>query len=169
MEENKEKTMQDKLIESSENAINSLLENGIQNEELETLCKLTKIHKYARQEKHWEKEENNMRYRAYGNYGNYGNYNAGGNYGNNSYGRRGVDSRYRGHEELDDMYMNYEAYSDGREEYNRGNYGAKQDTLMSLEYMLKSMVEFMNMLKQDATSQEEMNLIQQYTRKISEM
>ena len=67
------------------------------------------------------------------------------------------------------MYMNYEAYSDGREEYNRGNYGAKQDTLMSLEYMLKSMVQFMNMLKQDATSQEEMNLIKQYTRQISEM
>ena len=142
MEENKEKTMQDKLIESSENAINSLLENGIQNEELETLCKLTKIHKYARQEKHWEKEENDMRYNNYG---------------------------YRGEQEMDDMYMNYQAYSEGREQYNRGNYGAKQDTLMSLEYMLKSMVEFMNMLKQDATSQEEMNLIQQYTRKISEM
>ena len=136
------------------------MENGIQSDELETLCKLTKIHKYARQEKHWEKEENNMRYR---NYGNYGNYNG------NSYGRRGVDSRYRGEQEMDDMYMNYQAYNEGREQYNRGNYGAKQDTLMSLEYMLKSMVEFMNMLKQDATSQEEMNLIQQYTRKISEM
>ena len=140
MEENKEKTMQEKLIDSTEKVINQLLENEIQ--------------------------PDNMRYRAYGNYGNY---NAGGNYGNNSYGRRGVDSRYRGHEELDDMYMNYEAYSDGREEYNRGNYGAKQDTLMSLEYMLKSMVQFMNMLKQDATSQEEMNLIKQYTRQISEM
>lgn len=158
--EEKEKSMQDKLIENSENAINSLLENGIQSDELETLCKLTKIHKYARQEKHWEKEENNMRYR---NYGNYGNYNG------NSYGRRGVDSRYRGEQEMDDMYMNYQAYNEGREQYNRGNYGAKQDTLMSLEYMLKSMVEFMNMLKQDATSQEEMNLIQQYTKQISEM
>lgn len=166
MEENKDKSMQDKLIENSEKVINELLENGIQGEELEALCKLTKIHKYAKQEKHWEKEENNMRYRAYGNYGNY---NAGGNYGNNSYGRRGVDSKYRGHEHLDNMYMNYEAYNDGREEYNRGNYGAKQDTLMSLDYMLRSMVEFVNMLKQDATSQEEMNLIRQYTKQISEM
>ena len=100
--------------------------------------------------------------------GNYGRgYSAYGNYGN--YGRRGVDSKYRGHEHLDNMYMNYEAYNDGREEYNRGNYGAKQDTLMSLDYMLRSMVEFVNMLKQEATSQEEMNLIRQYTKQISEM
>ena len=107
-------------------------------------------------------------YRGYGNYnagGNYGNY---GNYGEN-YGRRGYDRKYRGHEELDNMYGEYGRYQEGREQYNRGNYGAKDDTLRSLEYMLKSMVQFTNMLKQDATSQEEMELIKQYTRQISEM
>ena len=35
--------------------------------------------------------------------------------------------------------------------------------------MLRSVVDFMEMLKKDATTQEEMSLIQQYARKISEM
>ena len=112
-----------------------------------------------------------MRYSNYSNYGNYGNYN--GNYGreqyNDNYGRRGYDRKYRGHDKIYEMYGEYGRYEEGREQYNRGNYGAKEDTLKSLEYMLKSMVEFVNMLKQDATSQEEMQLIQQYTRQINEM
>ena len=117
-----------------------------------------------------------MRYRAYGNDG-YGR----NSYGEDSYGRRGVKGtgrgRYRGgrgsgrygEEMMDDMYQNYEAYSEGREQYERGNYGAKEDTMMNLEYMLESMVDFVEMLKQDASSQEEVNLIKKYTKQISEM
>ena len=56
-----------------------------------------------------------------------------------------------------------------KEEYNRGNYGAKDDTLKSLDYMLKSVVQFMEMLRDEATTDEEMQLIKKYARKISEM
>ena len=41
--------------------------------------------------------------------------------------------------------------------------------MKSLEYMLESMVDFVEMLKQDANSQEEVQLIKEYTRRIAEM
>ena len=112
-----------------------------------------------------------MRYREYGEYGNYG----------NEYGRRSRDSRgrytargqgsrrYRGDDMMDEMYRGYHEYSEGKEEMNMGNYGAKNDTMKSLDYMLQSVVEFIEMLKKDAGSQEEVELIQEYTRHISEM
>jgi hypothetical protein len=100
-------------------------------------------------------------------------------YGN--YGRRRRDSRgrymargrsrgnYRGEEMIDEMDEHYKNYSEGREEYNRGNYGAHSTTMKSLDYMLQSVVEFIEMLKKDAGSQEEVELIKKYTREISEM
>ena len=99
-------------------------------------------------------------------------------YGN--YGRR-RDSRgrymeratsgrnYKGDEMLDEMHEHYQRYSDGREEMTMGNYGAHSGTMKSLEYMLESVVDFIEMLKKDASSQEEVELIQKYTREISEM
>ena len=111
-------------------------------------------------------------------YGNYGRE----NYGRESYGRgRERDSRgrykeggsygrnYRGEEMLDEMYKGYQGYSEGREEYGRGNYGAKDGTMKSLEYMLQSVTDFLEMLKQDANSQEEMQLILEYAKQIGEM
>ena len=41
--------------------------------------------------------------------------------------------------------------------------------MKSLKYMLESMVDFVRMLKDDVDSQEELDLIRKYTRKISEM
>ena len=67
------------------------------------------------------------------------------------------------------MYRNSGYGNYGRDNYGRGNYGAKDGTMKSLEYMLQSVTEFLEMLKQDANSQEEMQLIQEYTRHISEM
>jgi len=102
-----------------------------------------------------------MRYGAYNDYGNY-----------NDYGRRGVPGtgrrymgrgRYRGNDVLEDMQDHYANYSESR------NYGDKNETMQSLDYMLKSVHQFMNMLKEDANSQEEMQLIQEYARKIGEM
>ena len=76
---------------------------------------------------------------------------------------------YRGQRVLDEMYNGYRNYSDGREEYNRGNYGAKGETMKSLEYMLESVTDFIEMLQHDAGSQEEIDMIKKYTRRISEM
>lgn len=101
----------------------------------------------------------------------YRNYSEGSYREHDMYGRRQRDSRgrYRGHEMIDDMYRGYEEYSEGKERYKRGSYGAKEDTMKSLEYMLESMVDFVEMLKQDTNSQEEMELIKEYTRRIADM
>ena len=88
----------------------------------------------------------------------------GGGYGEGSYGRRGYDAKYRGHEHLDRMYDNYGRYEEGR-----SRYGANEDTKKSLEYMLRSMEDFARMLKEEAQSQEEVNMIKQTAQRIAQM
>ena len=175
MEETKEEVKEkqdfhEKILKKTEEAIEILVQDEIKLSDLDILNKLVDIHKDICEEEYWKRKEiNNMNY---GNYGNYGNYNSNyGNYGNygNSYGRRGVDRKYRGHDYMDRMAGEYGRYEEGREQYNAGNYGAKEDTMKSLRYMLESMVDFVEMLKSEANSQEEVQLIKQYTQKISQM
>ena len=178
-----EKELKEKLEKELENQIGTIVEDGFGYENLDMLGKLVDIHKDLANEEYWKekKEAMQMNYRGYeGEYGNYG------NYGRESYGRRRRDSRgrymerggsrggsrggnYRGEETLEEMQEHYQRYSDGREEMTMGNYGAHSTTMKSLEYMLESVVEFIEMLKKDANSQEEVELIQKYTREISEM
>ena len=107
----------------------------------------------------------------YGNYGNYGGRRAGydsygryDNYGEN-YGRRGYDTKYRGDEYMGRMHDEY-----GRYEENRSRYGANsEDTKRSLEYMLRSMEDFAHMLKEEAQSQEEVQMIKQTAQRIAQM
>lgn len=127
-----------------EEQINLIDQEGINLNNLESLYKLVKI-------KCMLKECEEMRYR----------------YGED-YGRRGYDRRYRGNDYLNEMGDSYERYSDYRESYNRG-YGHKEDTMRPLENMLEATVDFVRMLKEEANSQEEVELIRKYTRKISEM
>lgn len=157
------------LKEKIENGIKNIADNGIEREELDTLYKLVDIHKDLENEEYWEKKKEvmEMNYRGYG------------NYDREDYGRRMRDARgrymgrgrgnYGNEEPMDEMYEAYREYSEGREQYNRGNYGAKEDTMKSLEYMLESAVNFFEMLKQDASSQEEVQMIKHYAKKISEM
>jgi hypothetical protein len=70
---------------------------------------------------------------------------------------------------IDDMYMEYDNYNEGKEQSRRGSYGAKDDVVKSLEYMMESVACFVEMLMEDAESQEEMEIIKHYTKKISEM
>jgi len=67
------------------------------------------------------------------------------------------------------MHESYGAYREGREQYNRGNYGAEQDTMKSLDYMLKSVKQFMQMLSKDAGSEEEMRMIKRTAQEIGDM
>lgn len=67
------------------------------------------------------------------------------------------------------MSDSYGNYAESKEDYRRGNYGAESDSLKSLDYMLKSVCGFMKMLKEDAESKEEIELIQEYARKIGEL
>lgn len=153
-----------KLVEEK---IGKILEVGIQSDNVDYLYKLIDIHKDIENEDYWKvkKEGIMMRYRD-----NYDD-----EYGN--YGRRMRDSRgrymargnYRGGDMIEDMRDMYDEYSENKEEYGRGNYRAKDDTMKSLDYMLKSVVQFMQMLEENADSEEEMQLIKKYARKISEM
>lgn len=101
------------------------------------------------------------------NMNNYGNYNGYGNYGE-EYGRRGVDSRYRGESYMDGMRDSYRNYEEARNEYNRGNYGAKEDGLKELEYMMHAAMKFIKMVKEEATSPEEQEIVRKHIMKISE-
>lgn len=167
--EEQDKTMSEKTTEQVEKLICGIVEDGIHNGNVDYLYKLVDIHKDLKNEDYWKtkKEDIEMRYR--GNYGrrmrdSRGRYMEGGNYGRDNYGRN-----YRGEEMIDEMSMHYGDYAEGRDSYSRGNYGAKQDTLESLTYMLQSVVEFMGMLKQEAGSQEEVDLIRRYAQTLSDM
>lgn len=159
---------------NTESIINEILEEGINQDNIDMLGKVIDIHKDVENEEYWKVKEEFMMYRDRG-YGDYpsmnygarrrdsrGRYMEGGNYGN--YGRR-----YRGHDMIDDMSDNYGRYEEGKEQYGRGNYGAKEDTMKSLEYMLQSVEDFMCMLAEDAQSQEEVEMIKHTARKIAEM
>lgn len=148
--------MIENLKSKTSEAIERILKEGIATTNLDHLYKLTKIN-------HIAKEEENMNYGRY--YSNeYGNYN--GNYGNygNEYGRRGYDAKYRGNEHLDRMYGEYGRYMD-----YRGRYGASEDTKKSLKYMLESMEDFARMLKNEAQSQEEVQMIRETAQRIANM
>ena len=165
--------MEEKLKEQLEQKIEELVGEGIPLNNLDMLNKLVNMHTDLANQEYWDKKKEvmEMNYRAYGNeYGeDYGTYSRRGVPGSGRgrgrrYSRRGMDRKYSGQEMMDEMYGAYEDYSEGRERY-----GHHPSTMKSLDYMLKSVVEFIEMLKEDASSQEEVQLIQKYTREISEM
>ena len=155
--------MQEQLEKKTDESIKKILDEGITTNNLDHLYKLTKINKIA-------KEESNMNYGNYGNYngrgpghGSYGEYGAGsygeygeGSYGRGSYGRRGVDRRYRGDDELDRMMGEY-----GRYQESRQRYGASEETDKSFHYMVKALEDFIKVLEEEAdTQQQKMQLKQ---------
>ena len=141
---------------ATENKIKQLLEENqgdITGNTLEALGDLMDIHKDICNEKYWYTKEESEE--MYGNYPsrNYGRYDR-----DDHYGRRERDSRgrYRGHDHLDRMYDYYGRYMEGHDRY-----GASEDTKRSLEYMLRSMEDFAHMLKEDAKSNEEVQMIRE--------
>lgn len=181
MEDKKKQEMEQKINEQIDKKINTILEQGIQAGNVDFLYKMVDIKKDMAEIK---KEEEEMMYRAGGRNYREGGYSEGGysegNYGRRgvpgtgrgrysegSYGRRGVPGsgrgRYRGEEMMDEMAYHYGNYSESSE------YGAEGETMKSLEYMMESVVAFVKMLQEDANSQEEMQLIKRYAKKIGEM
>lgn len=164
--------MDEKIKAQVEEKINTIIgDEGIQMGNLDMLGKLIDIHKDLSNEDYWNKKKEvmEMRYREYGDEYSYDNYGRRGVPGTGRgrgrrYSERGRDSRYRGEETMDNMYGAYQDYSEGKERY-----GHHPSTIKSLDYMLKSVVEFIEMLKEDAGSQEEIQLIQKYTQEISDM
>ena len=179
MEEEKkqEKGLDEKVTEQIDKKINSVLEQGIQSGNVDFLYKMIDIKKDISE----MKKEENM-YNNYGNYGrsSYGEYSEGSYEGGrrrdsmgrymegSSYGRRGVKGtgrgRYRGEEMMDEMAYHYGNYNEGREQY-----GADEETMKSFKYMLKSFKDYYKHLKQEASSQQEVKMLEDVAREISEM
>ena len=157
--------MIEKVKEKTECIIDEILEQGITVDNVDMLGQLVDIHKDVANEEYWECKEESIDMYRYGNY-NSGNYNARGRGGRGNYSTQSYNTgRYRGHDMIDDIGESYGAYMDDK---SSGRYGG-QETIKSLEYMLESVVNFIEMLKREASSQEEMELIREYSRRISEM
>lgn len=176
----KEKNVLEKVTEEVDKSIKRIMEQGVQTNNIDFLYKMIDVKKDIAE---IEKEEQEMMYGNYSNYGReqYGEYNEGGSYNGGrrrdsrgrymeggSYGRRGVKGtgrgRYRGEEMMDEMMYHYGNYSEGREQY-----GADQETMESFKYMLKSFKDYYKHLKQEASSQQEVQMLEDVAREISEM
>lgn len=158
--ENKE--VNKKLKEEVHKLKEQIATQGVQNSNIEFLYKLVDIEKDLCE---IEEGGESMRYNDYGRYGR-------DEYGRDEYGRRGnyrARGNYRGNDYMDSMYNEYNRYEEGREQYNRGDYNAKEDSIKSLEYMMESALDLVKMLYDKAQSQEEINIIRKYTKKMSEM
>lgn len=178
--ENEERDMQEKVKKETKKIINDILEDGIHSDNIDFLGKVVDIHKDISNEEYWKDKEEvyDMRYRTSGRdmyddgrYGDHMSENYGRGRRRDSRGRymgRDGYSKHRGDDMIDEMYRRYEDYNDGKDQYNRGNYGAKDDTIESLECMMEAVVDFIEALKKDA-DQEELDIIRKYSRKISEM
>ena len=178
MEEEKKQTEEkdviEKVTEEVDKSIKRIMEQGVQTNNIDFLYKMIDIKKDIAE---IEKEEQEM---MYGNYGNYGRdsdmmYSGGrrrdsrGRYmESGSYGRRGVPGtgrgRYRGEEMMDEMAYHYGNYNEGREQY-----GADEETMKSFKYMLKSFKDYYKHLKQEASSQQEIQLLEETAREMLEM
>lgn len=171
-----EKSVIDKVTEEVDKSIKRIMEQGVQTNNIDFLYKMIDVKKDIAE---IEKEEQEMMYGNYGNYDNYGEYDRSYNGGrrrdsrgrymeSGSYGRRGVPGtgrgRYRGEEMMDEMAYHYGNYNEGRERY-----GADEETMKSFKYMLKSFKDYYKHLKDEASSQQEVQMLEDVAREISEM
>lgn len=180
MEEEKkqteEKSVIDKVTEEVDKSIKRIMEQGVQTNNIDFLYKMIDVKKDIAE---IEKEEQEMMYSNYGNYDNYGEYDR--SYGGGrrrdsrgrymeggSYGRRGVKGtgrgRYRGEEMMDEMMYHYGNYNEGREQY-----GADEETMKSFKYMLKSFKDYYKHLKEEASSPQEVKLLEETAREMLEI
>ena len=169
-EENMEYVYKIKNIVKKE--IEQLADAGLNENNLDILFKLIDIDKDLENIDYWnvKKEVMKMRYNDYDRYSE-------GGYSEGRYGRRGVPgtgrSRYRGHEEgeemIDNMRESYSAYSESRGAYNRGNYNAGQDSMEALEDTMELFTEFAQKMINEVDDPEAKQIVRKHLRKISQM
>ena len=180
MEENevvKEQNTMQSLKELVETELKDMLSVGIQEDNIDNIGKLVDIHKDIENEEYW-KEKKEVYHMRYYDENRYGDDRYGDDYRmDRSYGRRGRpmnaprDSRgrYKGPEEkMHEIMEHYGEYSAASDAASRGNYGAEEDSMKSLDSMLKCVIIFMDMLEENASSQEEAQMIKKYRKRLSE-
>ncbi len=152
----------DKIIE--------VIQTGINNTNLDELGKLVDIHKDLSNEEYWKVKEEvyDMNYNDYNEYGRRGV--PGSSRGR--YGRRGVPGTGRGRyghgDPMEEMKDHYEDYNDASYEMDRGNYGAENEMLKSVEGIMKNVCEIVEELSETG-SPEVTRIIKKYAKKMSEM
>ena len=153
----------DKIKELIEKELKCIEESdGLNEQSLSALDKLIDIKKDIYEIE--EKEADEMRYYE----GRYGarRRDSRGRYMEGRGGRYG----YRMPDYFGRMQDGYEDYNENIERYREsGNYGDHDKGVEALEYMLESVVEFVEHLQENADSPEEVELIKKYARKIKEM
>lgn len=152
-------------------------EEELDDKDLDALFKLVDIDKDLENIDYWKVKKEVMKMR-YNNYGGYSDGYSEGGYGGN-YGRRGVPGsgrgRYRaggyseGEEMLEDMKESYGAYSESRNAYSRGNYGAGPESMKALEDTMELFTEFTQKMIQEVDSPEAKQIIRKHLRRISQM
>ena len=160
----------DKIKQLVEKELKQFSNAELDRNDLDVLYKLVDIYKDLENLDYWNVKKEVMQMR----YNNYEDYSEGG-YSN--YGRRGVPGtgrgRYRGYSEgqemLEDMKESYGAYSESRNAYGRGNYGAEQDSMEALEDTMRLFTEFAHKMIQEVDSPEAQKIIKKHLRKISQM
>ena len=160
-ETNKEEVkecLDERIIKEVETSMEDILEEGLSPDNLEMLSELVDIHKDIINERKEIYDMNYGNYNGYGNnYGNYGEYGRGsygreqyGNYnGYGNYGRREVDSRYRGDEYMGRMNEEYGRYQEAR------SYGSPEEKDKSFHYMVKALEDFIKVLEEEADTQQQ--------------
>ena len=165
----------EKLKELVEKELQSMEESGIDSGNIDVIYKLVDIHKDIENEEYWKakKEAIEMRYR-----GDYEEYDEG-------YGRRRRYSRgrymaggrggsYGHHMPYPEMYWErmmegMDGYMEGREQYERGNYGGKDQSIESLEKMLDGTFAFVEDILQNPEQKEEHKIVRHYIGKFQEL
>ena len=146
--------MEEKVIEKTEESIKKIIDEGITTNNLDHLYKLSKIN-------HMAKEDKNM----YGNYGNYGarrpGYDSYGEYGRDSYGRRGYDMKYRGDDYMDRMHNEYGRYMESRERYGAND----QETDKAFHFMTKALGEYLDFLHEEADTPQKKQMLNEALQK----
>lgn len=137
-----EVSMLDRVREAVEKPMDLILKSGVSSNNLDYLYKLIDVYKDVENIEYWNAKEEHMRYK--------------------DYQRRPEDN-------IDTMFMNYRAYSENKEMNDRSVSSINKDSMMCLENMLISVVDFIKMLKTEASTQEEIDLIHKYIRKLNDM
>ena len=171
-EENEKICYDDKIKDMVKKELEKFSDTELNEGNLDVLYKLVDICKDLENIDYWnvKKEVMKMRYNNYGDYSE-------GEYSEGRYGRRGVPGtgrgRYRGHDDgedmIEDMRESYSAYSESRNAYGRGNYGAEQESMKALEDTMELFTEFAQKMIQEVDSPEAKQIIKKHLRKISQM
>lgn len=165
-EQENKKQITEKVTELVDKELEKVCQEGIQYENIDYLYRLIDIHKDISNEKYWKIKEEGIKMRYLDEYSR-------GNYGTDGYGRRrrdsrgrymerGVDTKYRGEDMLDEMHEHYSNYMES------GNYNG-QESEKAFEYMLQSAEEFFMYLMEESQNPEQMQKVKRTAKRISEM